>query len=43
MVNKKSSKKLKKIVGKKSAVEKKGGDKKLSHQKVEKLSTVVVY
>ena len=33
----------KKISWKKSAVEKKGGDKKISHQKVEKLSTVVVY
>ena len=33
----------KKIVEKKSAVEKKGGGKKKYHQKVEKLSTVVVY
>ena len=42
-VKKKVGKKVKKKSWKKSAVEKKGGDKKISHQKVEKLSTVVVY
>ena len=40
---KKWEKKWKKKVEKKVRLKKKGGDKKISHQKVEKLSTVVVY